>query len=474
MAYKNAKEIKCFPVGVYFPQITLNNITTSCYGQSTGGVDISVSGATFGSSPYSWSNGSSSQDLVNVPTGTYNITVTDIKGCSWAETFTVPTYPEIFVSLTSENTCEGYSVGSINTTVSGGKPPYSYHWSNGSTSSNLSSLAEGTYTLSLTDDNGCTEIKSVTLAAPEVTETVNPNDCRYTDLWCNGNIIDTKFYGTYFANDPNDCRYINEYCSFNEQIYVYHTSMGNPPLTASANAGSSCILNFTCSDGSLYSSYTGINQSGYFGWVDQFGTPRCDYVEYCTYSLPGMIEPYTNIWNVIPSTVTDQIAPNDVGCPSGTIRKEYLCNGVVFAFFCEPITKPSSGYDNSELIIHSAPTKGLIKSATYNITKDIINFLSGEIKPPIIEIIEIGSNNIEVFPNPFDNEINIKITSEVEENIKISLNDALGKMIMIRNFQLSEGQQIIRIETDKNLPKGVYFLTIEYQDGKQESVKVIH
>ncbi|NBP30413.1 MAG: adhesin, partial [Flavobacteriia bacterium] len=62
--------------------------------------------------------------------------------------------------------CSGNTTGSINLTVTGGTAPYTYAWSNNTTQEDPSNLAAGTYTVTVTDANGCTATTTVTITQP--------------------------------------------------------------------------------------------------------------------------------------------------------------------------------------------------------------------------------------------------------------------------------------------------------------------
>ncbi len=159
---------------------TVTNV--DCYGNLTGAIDITVSG---GTAPYtySWSNGSTTEDLTGLAAGTYTVTVTDAHGCTATHSFTV-NQPGAALSITGTVTnvdCYGSSSGAIDITVSGGTAPYTYAWSNGTTTEDLTGLAAGTYTVTVSDAHGCTATHSFTVnqpsAALSITGTVTNVDC---------------------------------------------------------------------------------------------------------------------------------------------------------------------------------------------------------------------------------------------------------------------------------------------------------
>lgn len=138
--------------------ITYSAIVSNEYcDNNNGAINLSVSG-TSGSVSYSWSNGATTQDLSGLNPGTYNCTITDQTGCSVTTTnYTVGNNPgtlEILSStITNENCLDGN--GAIDLTILGGAVPYSFDWSNGATTEDLSGLSAGNFSCTITDDNGC-------------------------------------------------------------------------------------------------------------------------------------------------------------------------------------------------------------------------------------------------------------------------------------------------------------------------------
>ncbi|NNC86099.1 MAG: DUF5060 domain-containing protein, partial [Bacteroidia bacterium] len=127
----------------------------SCTGVD-GSISLNVSGGTAGYS-YNWSNGFAGPNNTNLSAGNYISTVTDANGCVSTQTFIVSSTTTAnynYNESVAAETCTG-SDGSVSLTVGGGAAPYTYNWSNGSSSSTISNVGAGTYFVTVTDANGC-------------------------------------------------------------------------------------------------------------------------------------------------------------------------------------------------------------------------------------------------------------------------------------------------------------------------------
>jgi uncharacterized repeat protein (TIGR01451 family) len=160
----------------------------NCNGSATGSIDLVVTG---GTTPYTylWSTGATSEDLSGLTAGTYTVTVTDAQGCTDEATFTIdePTTLEIDLTATvlTDADCNGSATGAIDLVVTGGTAPYGYLWSTGATSEDLSGLTAGTYTVTVTDAQGCTDEATFTIDEPTTLE-IDLTATVLTDADCNG------------------------------------------------------------------------------------------------------------------------------------------------------------------------------------------------------------------------------------------------------------------------------------------------
>ncbi|MFT5382739.1 MAG: hypothetical protein ACI81W_000128, partial [Saprospiraceae bacterium] len=169
------------------PVITVVNVVDiDCNGDSTGSIDISVTGG-FTPYDYTWSDGETTQDIFGKSAGNYTVTVTDGIGTTAVETITIDQESPIVIIIDGHNDllCNGDNTGSINVTVSGGAGGYTYDWGSGGTDEDPTGLAAGVYFPEVTDANGCIQIGDNVLitqpAAPLSISVVST-----TNINCNG------------------------------------------------------------------------------------------------------------------------------------------------------------------------------------------------------------------------------------------------------------------------------------------------
>jgi gliding motility-associated-like protein len=146
----------------------------NCYG-GTGAIDVTVTGGSVGTYKYTWSTTDGSgiadgqADQNTLTAGTYYLVVSDTNNCSISTDTTLTQPQPLGVTLVPTHiTCvtPGFSNGSIALTVTGGVSPYSYSWSNGATTEDISGLTEGWYVVTVTDMNGCTISDSTQINMP--------------------------------------------------------------------------------------------------------------------------------------------------------------------------------------------------------------------------------------------------------------------------------------------------------------------
>lgn len=145
----------------------INIIDINCNGNNEGAIDIEVSG---GLPPYKyhWSNGMITQDLVDVPAGTYTVKVVDVNRCEQQVEASIKQPEKMLAEITQVThvACSGQSTGAIDFTVSGGVLPYKYVWNNGSSLQDLKTIPSGNYSVTVTDAKGCAQTLDTKINEP--------------------------------------------------------------------------------------------------------------------------------------------------------------------------------------------------------------------------------------------------------------------------------------------------------------------
>jgi hypothetical protein len=143
---------------------TATQVNVLCFGNPSGSIDLSVSGGT-GPYVYSWSNGSTTQDISNLAGGSYTGTVTDVLGCTASTSVTITEPTALSLTTTSTDEMMGMD-GTATVTVTGGTPNYMYYWMpGGATMASISGLAAGTYSIMVLDANGCGDTLEVVVGS---------------------------------------------------------------------------------------------------------------------------------------------------------------------------------------------------------------------------------------------------------------------------------------------------------------------
>jgi len=203
----------------------------SCFGLANGSIQLSLTGGT-PEYAITWSTDDTTSVINNLVAGIYEVTVSDQNNCQIVDTFMISSPSEIIIDyLKTDVSCFNSANASIELNVSGGTPNYTYLWSNGNTTSVITGLSEGNYTVDVQDANGCEESLTVIIEQPTqitvssdlvnvtcangndglITLTVSGGVPNYTYNWdgiaINDSILTELTAGTYDVtiSDANGC-----------------------------------------------------------------------------------------------------------------------------------------------------------------------------------------------------------------------------------------------------------------------------
>lgn len=133
----------------------------TCANAEDGIITLDISG---GVGPYavSWNTGQQGEQIEGLSSGAYLYNINDGNGCTTFGQVSVDSPAPIYLALANTEATDGNN-GSINLTVIGGAPPYTYSWSNGEQIEDISNLAPGLYSVTVTDNHGCESYTSATV-----------------------------------------------------------------------------------------------------------------------------------------------------------------------------------------------------------------------------------------------------------------------------------------------------------------------
>ncbi|TNF26433.1 MAG: hypothetical protein EP314_05790, partial [Bacteroidetes bacterium] len=285
----------------------------SCFGGNNGSASASAAG---GVSPYSysWSNGSTGATATGLTAGTYTVTVTDGNNDQAQASVTI-SQPSLLSASASgtDADCNGGPTGSATATASGGVSPYSYAWSNGASTAVVNNLLAGAYSVTVIDNNGCSDVALVTIG--NLPDTDNDGVCDSEDQ-CPG--LNDALIGT-ACDDGNACTVNDVYdanCGCSGTLLDSDgdgvcDSEDQCPGLNDALIGTACNDGDPCTTGDVYDANCGC--SGTYQDSDNDGV--CDAQDQCPGSDDALIGTACDDGNAC--TVND-VYDTNCGC-SGTL-----------------------------------------------------------------------------------------------------------------------------------------------------------
>jgi gliding motility-associated-like protein len=323
--------------------LTPSSTPTTC-GLNNGTISIVPSG---GTPPYSynWTGGLAGQNPTGVAAGTYTVTVTGSgnPACTAETIVTIAPSSAVQLSLTPVNASCGQINGTINTSVTGGSPGYSYNWTGGLTGSNPVNVPQGTYTVTVTDSGtpACTDVETVTITtttAVSLTESITHTTCGLN----NGSITVTPANGTapytYVWSNGNNTNNPTGLASGNYTVTV--SDSGSPACTVVGNYTVNPTTAITLSPVWVPTS-CGLN-NGSITLNPAGGTPPYNYN--WTGGLTG-----PNPTNVASGTYTVTVTGS--GTPACTATASVIINPSTGITASGSVTQPICGASNGEILV---------------------------------------------------------------------------------------------------------------------------
>jgi gliding motility-associated-like protein len=248
-----------------------NGYDVSCNGFSDGFADMTLNN---GNAPYNylWSNGTTSSLTQNISAGNYNVTVTDANNCSAVASVTIsePAVITPLLNVTSNYngqhiSCFGASDGAVSATTGGGASPYTYLWNNNQNTSGINNLPAGNYSVTVTDNNGCTATDNITVTEPAaVSLSFAPSDYNGYGVSCfnsqNGFINSSVAGGT-----PG---YIYSWNNGQSNADASNLSVGNYSLTVYDANNCSATANASLSEPTALEATLSFVEPSCFGYDD--------------------------------------------------------------------------------------------------------------------------------------------------------------------------------------------------------------
>lgn len=412
----NALELELFPEAV------------SCYGENDGAIFTMVSGGTLPYS-YTWSNGKTTGWIDDLVAGAYSLTVTDANGC-FVSQGTGVAQPQPVLPTTIATPATNGSNGNIYLEVSGGTAPYTYQWSNGATTQHLTGLSVGTYTVIITDVQGCISFASATVApgqGPGLTY------CVARGSNTNFEWIESFQIGNYINNSGNDGGYGN------------FSTVAPIPLSTGATYALSLTPGYQNNPfNESWRIWLDLNQDGDFLDAGEL------------LFQPGLTNQPINASLLIPSNAAPGLTRMRIAMKYGSPASP--CGIFAYGEVEDYTVLISSGGEN----LMSTPENGIAAQSLAQQSVLAVDADPGSLSLELsrMEIANAG-DDFSIFPNPASSYVICSYAGDLEGNGKLSVFDHLGRLVKTQFVNLSAGEGGWELSLDR-LANGCYRIQLAH------------
>jgi len=395
---------------------------------------------------------------------------------------TVNPLPDVAMSSNDVN-CNGGSDGDATATGSGGTTPYAYAWSNSTSSATAGSLAAGSYTVTLTDNNGCMDIDSVTVEEPTLLvasfvssmEPLCNGDTNgmmsisasggvtpYSFNWSSGSTGATNSgigAGTYTATvtDDNNCTQTIEVV-LSEPTALAVASFSVDALCKGGN------------DGAAVASATGGTAPYTYLWSDSNSTSS-DSISELGEGSYGVIITDSNGCQIIDSVTISYEFENPTIALEDTML---LCQGFEITL--------DAGADSTAMFMWSSDTNATSNSiivgagGDYTVTVySAAGCMSVKtvtvVEDECLSIEEFDNLSVEIYPNPTLGVLNLMVDGLVSDNAFVEIMNLNGQRVALQSLNQSNNLQAVQIDLS-DVAKGMYMLNFEHQ-GMVRTYRVV-
>jgi hypothetical protein len=380
--------------------LTPTKTDVSCHSASNGSIDLEVTGGGPSGLTFLWSNGQTSEDLANLPPGTYTVTVTEPAGCTSTSSTSISQPAPLQLAATPVAvSCPGEADGMLSVYVSGGTAGHMYLWSNGQTTQHLDNLAPGTYTVTVTDAHNCTASLTSQITEPPALDPV-------------GSTI-----------SPASC---------------FDSADGSIQLALSGGVPG---YSYLWSTGSSNQDQTGLPGGSYTVTITQANS--------CTVVFSAVVPNPDSIF-----VRTDSVQQPVQGLSNGMIAVNTTGGTAPYTF---------AWYQNDSLYISDQEDLDSLSGGQYTLVVVDSSGCEAELVVTLTETVSTNNGpdaafQVWVYPNPAHDHLTVSVKMAVPQTLQLRFVDPLGRLLQHRSVE-NVRQQEFFLEL-QDLPAGMYFLQV--------------